>query len=590
MPPAIAIEASSSSRIIRGGLSNISWKLKKAVRERLAKERGTVFKDPGGRVRVCLVYPNTYSLGMTNLGFLTAYHLFNSLDNCVAERAFLPDDASLPEHEKSSSPLFSYESQTPAAAFDIIAFSLPFEEDYKNLSVLFDLIGLSISSDKRSPDSPLMLAGGVAVSLNPVPLANFFDLFHIGEGEGSIERLVDAFMRGRGHVKADMLRVFDEIENVYCPSLYEYEYDGSIIKEMRPVAGAKKKVVAAKNLSLDGFPIPQSFIVTPETEFRDTYLAEIERGCPRGCRFCAAGFLYLPPRWRDAQAVKDTVTKGIGMTGKAGLVGTAVSEYPWIKETVQAGIDAGGSMTLSSLRMDMLDAPFMELLKKGGYQTVTLAPEAGSERLRAVVNKGLTDAEILETARLVSEAGFIKLKLYFLVGLPAETDADAEAIVDIVTAIKGVVKKGQVSLSINPFVPKPVTPFQWHRFEDIKILDRRFDIIKRGLSKKSGVIIKNMSAKEAAGQAYLSRADARADRFILDIAEHGLRSAMRNGAGLIEESIYRERPKDEFLPWDFIDHGVKRAYLWKEYQKGLEGKTTPPCVLGACVRCGVCVE
>ena len=572
-------------------MSNISWKLREAARERLARERGTVFKDPGGRVRVCLVYPNVYSLGMTNLGFLTAYHLFNSLDNCVAERAFLPDAASLQEYEKSSTPLFTYESQTPVASFDIIAFSLPFEEDYKNLPLLFDLIGLPISSsERRAIDSPLILAGGVAVSLNPVPLANFFDIFHIGEGEGSVERLVHAFAASQGQKKADVLRAFDEIESVYCPSLYEYEYDGAIIKEMRPVAGAKKKVTAAKNLSLDGFPIPQSFIVTPDTEFRDTYLAEIERGCPRGCRFCAAGFLYLPPRWRDAKEVRDTVAKGISITGKAGLVGTAVSEYPWIKETVQAGIDAGGSMTLSSLRMDMLDAPFMELLKKGGYQTVTLAPEAGSERLRKVVNKGLTNADILETARLVSEAGFIKIKLYFLIGLPTETDADVEAIVDIVAAIKGVVKKGQVSLSINPFVPKPVTPFQWHRFEDAKILDRRFDIIKRGLSKMSGVIIKNMSAKEAAGQAYLSRADARADRFILDIAGHGLRPAMRSGAGLIEESIYRERPKDELLPWDFIDHGVKRAYLWKEYQKGLEGRTTPPCVLGACFRCGVCVE
>jgi len=571
-------------------LSNISWKLRDAVRQRLSRERGTVFKDPGGRVRICLVYPNVYALGMTNLGFQTVCHLFNRLDNCVAERAFLPESASLPEYARSGSPLFSYESQTPVCEFDIIAFSLPFEEDYANLPALFDLIGIPLTSDKRSATGPLLLAGGVAVSLNPSPLASFFDIFLIGEGEGSVERLVDAFVRGRGHGKTDMLRVFDEMESVYCPSFYKYEYDGAIVKEMRPLAGAKKKVIAAKNLSLDAFPIPQSFIVTPETEFKGTYLAEIERGCPRGCRFCAAGFLYLPPRWRDARSVKETVTKGIAMTGKAGLVGTAVSEYPWIKETVQAGIDAGGGVTLSSLRLDMLDARFMELLKKGGYRTVTLAPEAGSERMRAVVNKGMTDSEILDTARLVAEAGFMKLKLYFLIGLPIETDADAAAIAGLTAAIRGVFKKGSISLSINPFVPKPVTPFQWHRFEQTAVLQRRFDIIKRGLSKVSGVIMKTMSVKEAAGQAYISRADPRADSFILEMAERGLRSAMRKGGRLVEDSLYRDRPRDELLPWDFIDYGVMRQYLWAEYQKGLALRQTPPCEVGACFRCGVCVE
>ncbi|MBI5885358.1 MAG: radical SAM protein [Deltaproteobacteria bacterium] len=573
-------------------MSNISWKLRDAVRQRLAKERGTVFKDPGGRVRVCLVYPNLYGLGMTNLGFQTVYHLFNRLDNCVAERAFVPDGGSLPEHAKSGSPLFSYESQTPVVEFDIIAFSLPFEEDYTNLPALFDLIGIPLKSDERSAASPLLIAGGVAVSLNPAPLAGIFDLFLIGEGEGSVERLVETFASGSqaGRKKGAALQAFDEIESVFVPSLYEWEYDGATVKEMRPLPGAKEKVRAAKNLNLDAFPIPQSFIVTPESEFKGTYLAEIERGCPRGCRFCAAGFLYLPPRWRDARSVKETVTKGIAMTGKAGLVGTAVSEYPWIKETVEAGIEAGGDVTLSSLRLDMLDARFMELLKKGGYQTVTLAPEAGSERMRAVVNKGLTDSEILDTARLVADAGFMKLKLYFLIGLPIETDADAAAIAELTAAIRGVFKKGSISLSINPFVPKPVTPFQWHRFEQAVVLQKRLDIIKRGLSKVSGVIMKAMSIKEAAGQAYISRADPRAGEFIVESAGRGLRSAMRKGGRLVEDSLYRDRPRDESLPWDFIDYGVKRQYLWAEYQKGLTLRQTPPCDLGSCYRCGVCVE
>ncbi|MBI5561835.1 MAG: radical SAM protein [Deltaproteobacteria bacterium] len=526
---------------------------------------------------------------MTNLGFQAAYNLFNLMPECVCERAFLPDADELEEHARTSTPLFSYESQTPASEFDIVAFSLPFEEDYPNIPRLLNLIGIPVNSSQRPSLSPLVMAGGVAVSLNPLPVAGFFDLFLIGEAEGAIEPFVEAHKAASRLLRLDALRELDRLKYVFIPSLYDYSYDGATLKGMSPKPGAKARVVASKNLNLDAYPIPRSFIVTPESEFKGAYLAEIERGCPRGCRFCAAGFLYLPPRWRDAVSVKDTIRRGVETTGKAGLVGTAVSEYPWIKETIEAGIEAGGTMTLSSLRLDMLDAGLVGLLKKAGYQTVTLAPEAGSGRLRNVINKCVTDADIMEAARLVAEAGFLKMKLYFLIGLPTETDGDAAAIVELVSAMKGVMKRGGITLSVNPFIPKPAIPFQWAAFEDAKVIEGRLSIIKRGLSRVSGVIIKSMSVKDAFVQAYISRADPRAGAIIAEASEAGWRPTVRKYAGFMEGSVYRGREKDELLPWDVIDHGLKRQYLWKEYQKGLCGKTTPPCDVGACLRCGVCV-
>lgn len=554
----------------------------------LAREKGTVLKDPGGRVRVCLVYPNTYSLGMTNLGFQSVYKLLNDIDRCVCERAYLPDKEDMEEHARTSTPLFSYESQTPLKDFDIIAFSIPFEEDYRNVPGILELASIPPDGIERS--APLVIAGGVAVSLNPEPIADFVDAFLTGEGEGSLKTVID-FYRAcaeRGASKEEVLDALDELPWSYIPSFYEYEYEGVRIKERKALHGAKEHVKAAKNIDLDSFEVPRSFVFTPDTEFRDTYCMEIERGCGRGCRFCAAGFLYLPPRMRDFESIKKAVMEGIETTGKVGLVGTAVSEYPEIKETIKFGISNSGVMTLSSLRLDKLDAEFLALLKDGGYKTITLAPEAGTERMRAIINKGITDSEIMESIRLITEAGFIKIKLYFLVGLPFEEDSDAEGIVELTKRIREVMKRGEITLSVNPFIPKPFTPFQWHSFEKAEVVDRRLSIIRKGLSKEQGIIIKDMSAKEAFIQAYISRADRRAGPVVKDAWKRGWKRAVKSAGKFIEDSVYSKRERDEVLPWDIIDHGVKTGYFWKEYQKAEAGALTPPCDVGRCTRCGVC--
>ena len=557
--------------------------------ELLEKEEGTVRKDRGGRTTVCLVYPNTYSLGMTNLGFQMVYHLFNSLPDVVCERAFLPSKEELEEYSRTDTRLFSYESLTPLNDFDVIAFSIPFEEDYVNVPRILKLSGVEVMTGKRE-DGPLVAGGGVALSLNPEPVADFFDLFLVGEGEGSLSPFIELLEKARkdGLDRKGTLRLLDTLAWAYVPSLYEFEYDGARIKEIRRESGTKTKVTAAKNFDLSDYELPENFVRTPESEFRGTSLMELERGCPRGCRFCAAGFLYLPPRWRDIDKVNEAVEKGINATGKVGLVGTAVSEYPGIKEVIRRGAALNGVMTLSSLRLDRLDAEFLGLLKEGGYKTITLAPEAGSERMRSVVNKGITDDEIMESIRLISEAGFRKLKLYFIVGFPSETDDDAAAIVELTKKIKGVMKSGEIALSVNPFIPKPFTPFQWCAFADAAVVERRLAIVKDGLKGEKGVAVKEMGAKEAFIQAYIARADRRAGKVIADAAESGWKRALRKADQLITASVYSAREKDEILPWDLIDHGVKKDYLWKEYQKGLAERLTPPCDVGACFRCGVC--
>lgn len=573
--------------------SHISWKLKQKVKAILSGEQGTVYKNHAGKVRVCLVWPGVYTLGMTNLGFQTVCRMLNDMENCVCERAFLPSKEDLPEFSRTGAELFSYETQTLLHEFDIIAFSVSFEDDYFNIPAILSLANIPArSAERRDGRYPVIIAGGAAVSLNPEPLAEICDLFLLGEAEGALsefialfERLKKADIPTRGH---EAVKELDSLSFVYVPSLYEFEYDGAKVKAIRPLMGAKQKIRASKNLNLDKFIIPRSFIRTPNTSFGDTPLVEIERGCGRGCRFCVAGFLYLPPRSRNADAVSEAVESGIKATGKAGLVGAAVSEYPRIKELLRAGVSSGAEVTLSSLRTDMLDAELLSLLNRAGYKTVTLAPEAGSQRMRNVINKGIDDRGIMEAVSLITESGFTRIKLYFLIGLPLEEDADAEAIVDLCLRIKAAMKKGSLNLSVNPFIPKPCTPFQWHCFADRADVQRRLLIIKKGIARERGVTMSAMSANEAFIQAYVSRADRRASEFIIEASQKGPKRAAKAIAALMQGSVHRQREYDEILPWDMIDHVFKKDYLWKEYQKGLEGKPTLACNVGACLRCGVC--
>ncbi len=530
---------------------------------------------------------------MSNLGFQVVYHLLNSRDDVVCERVFLPSKEDIVEFKRTNIPLFSLESQRPIPDFDIIAFSISFEEDYLNILRMFDIAGLPFLSRERDKKQPLVMAGGVAPSLNPEPIADFFDLFAIGEAEEFIPEFVDAFKEAhnKAKTKEDLLYMLSKIAGVYAPVFYKVSYEGNIIKEFSPVIeGINARIKSRKIKKLDDFPIPAARILTRDTTFSNTHLLEISRGCGRGCRFCAAGFIYLPPRERSLKTIMDNISKGMEETKKIGLVGSAVSEYTDLKPLCRTVLQKGGEITLSSLRLDVLDGELLKLLKEGGYKTITIAPEAGSERLRDVINKSFCEKDIMEATRLISYAGMQKLKLYFIIGLPTETIEDIEAIVNLVLKIKTTMHGGLITVSINPFIPKPFTPFQWCGYEDIKSLKDKLAAIKDGLRSEKGINISCMPPWEGYIQTILSVGDRRVANILLDVYKSGWKAAIKSAAP--DADFYAEGQRDfsEILPWDFIDNGIKKEYLWKEYQRALKGQTTPPCDVGRCMRCGVCVD
>ncbi|MBI3755853.1 MAG: radical SAM protein, partial [Deltaproteobacteria bacterium] len=341
---------------------------------------------------MCLVYPNSYFVGMSNLGFQAIYRLFNSLDYVVCERAFLPDTGEIAEFERTSTLLFSLESQRPLAEFDIIAFSISFEEDYLNILKIFDLARMPFLSQERDAAKPLVMAGGVAVTLNPEPIADFFDLFAVGEGEEFAAEFLDGFRAARHKTKTKqgLLQALTSVQGVYIPGFYTVTYPcpvvslngkGDAIKEFKAtIKEAPEKINPVRTVfsngvksrkvkNLDSFPIPVSNILTNETNFRNTYLLEVERGCGRGCRFCAAGFVYLPPRERGLQSLKHEVLEGMAATKKVGFVGAAVSEYSGLKPLCKTVIENTGELTLSSIRLDALNQESLQLFKSGGYKT-----------------------------------------------------------------------------------------------------------------------------------------------------------------------------------------------------------------------------
>ncbi|MFZ3073301.1 MAG: radical SAM protein [Thermodesulfobacteriota bacterium] len=549
----------------------------------LSKEKGAFLKDPGGRLKICLVYPNTYGVGMSNLGFQTLYGLLNSEKTCLCERVFLPEAKEIQRLSEGGKKLSSLESKRPLDAFDAIVFSISFEEDYLNVVTILDLAGIPILPKDRA-GWPLILAGGCAITLNPEPLSVMMDAFFIGEAEGRTHGIVETLSKELD--REDVLRELASLGGFYVPDFYSFAFDGPVISSVKAEKGFPLPIKRARLKDIDGASLPETIVFTPDTEFSNTHLIEVERGCGRGCRFCVAGFVYLPPRFRSVTRIKESLEKSPAK--KVGFVGAAVSEHKELKELLRFAAEKGMKATLSSLRADMIDSELLRLLKDSGYSTVTFAPEAGSERLRRVINKDITDQRIIETAKLIKEQGIKKIKLYFMLGLPTETDEDAFGIARLAIEVKKALGGGRVSISVTPFVPKPVTPFQWRALEREETIERRYSIVKDELRKEGGIEINAFSLKETLLQAYLSRGDKRAGEFVIFGAREGWKKALKKFSAEIEESVYRVRAEGEILPSDVIDHGIEKAYLWKEYQKGLQGKITPPCDVGRCVRCGVC--
>jgi radical SAM superfamily enzyme YgiQ (UPF0313 family) len=578
----------------------MSWKIIKRYRELLAKERGTVHKDPGGRLRLALAYPNLYHLAMSNLGFQAAYRVANDLDRVVCERAFLPGPEEAQGYAAAKIPLLSLESQRPVRDFDVLAFSLCFENDYPGVLSILELAGLEPLAGRRTEADPLVLGGGVAAMLNPEPLAPFCDLFWIGEAEAGLaellSRLAEARLAAKPQPKAELLaELARDIPGVYVPSLYRPEYapDGRLAA-FEPLEGAPERVRGRRLSSLEEAPA-RSVILTPEAELGDMYLIEVARGCGRGCRFCAAGYVYRPPRQLPREAALGAVSQlEPGM--RCGLVGAAVSDYPHAAEVGRAVLERGGTVSVSSLRADTLEAGLIEVLERSGYKSVAVAPEAGSERLRRVINKGLSEEDILRGAESLAVAGAERLKLYFMIGLPTEEAEDVAEIIALTRRVKHRLlkrvapsgKMPRLALTVASFVPKPHTPFQWAPQEEVTVLKERLKQLERTL-RREGVEVSADVPKYAYVQAVLARGDRRVAEFLTAYQQSGKwPSAFRQVNLNPDFYARRAREYDELLPWDFIDHGVRKDYLWEEWQRALEGKETSRCQVDICHRCGVC--
>ena len=573
----------------------MSRRLLENARQRLAAEEGPAPHSWGGRLSVALVFPNTYHQAMSNLGFQWVHHALNSRPDCLCERFFLPDPADLAEHRKTGFPLFSLESARPLTDFDLIAFSISFENDYLHLPHLFELARIPLWAAERSADFPLVLCGGVCAFLNPEPLAEIMDLFAVGEGEVLLPGLIDTLQGGIG----DRQQLLDELcrqAGIYVPSRYRIDYhDDGTLAACDPLAPAPAQVRRQWLGRLDDSE-SRTFIHTDETEFGDMSLVEISRGCGRGCRFCAAGYIYLPPRERSASALADQFAEGLCHRPRLGLVSAAVSDHSAISDLQQQIQQAGGQISVASLRIDSLTAGEVSALKESGHRTVALAPEAGSQRLRDYINKGFDEEQILAAVQLVAGGGIPNLKLYFLLGLPTEGEADLDELLALTVKIRNLWlaegkkrgRLGQLTLSINPFIPKPFTPLQWAAMSSQAELKKRFRTIRSAVGRLPNTEVTFESLRAAELQAFFARGDRRTGRTLPDLAAgDNLRKACKQVGLDAAFYVTRERAEDELFPWEVIDSGVDRDYLWQEYQRATAGQLTPPCAKG-CERCGIC--
>ncbi|HET8542223.1 MAG TPA: radical SAM protein [Anaeromyxobacter sp.] len=560
-----------------------------------AGERGALRKEPGGRLGVALVYPNAYRLGMANLGVHAVYRLVNDDPRVRCERVFLPEDGGEPR---------AVESGRPLREFDVVAFSLSFEEDHGNVLALLDGAGLPLRSADRDGRHPLVVAGGIAAQINPEPLAPFVDAFLVGEGEALVPTFLDlAHEAARtGAPREEVLRALAAFPGTYVPALYDVAYSDTRAPGGEWVTRfesrhAPERVRRLWLPSLRGVATSRA-VDSPDAEFGDLWLTEVARGCLWGCRFCAAGFVQRPYREVDLETLRAEARKGIARGQRIGLVGPDTSDHSGLDALTREIGEAGGTFSPSSLRVDAIDAALARRLAASGERTVTLAPEAGTERLRRVVNKEFGDDRIVEAAEAALAEGLQSVKLYFMCGLPTETEEDVAGMARIALRIREEVMlpwarrrgvMGRIVLSVNPFVPKPWTPFQWAGMAPRPALEAARRLLERTL-RPQGIDVDFLSPRTAYVQALVSRGDRRvADLLELAHREMGgdVGKALRrwpHDPGFFAE---REAGTDERLPWDFLDHGVTKAHLAREWRRGREGKLTPPCAVETCRACGL---
>ncbi len=536
------------------------------IKKILSQEEGTVVKNWGGKLPIALVWPNSYRVGMSSLALHTLYRLFNDEPDVVCERVFF----SFQQIPQRDEPLLSLESQRPLDEFAAVAFTISYEMDYFNVVHMLRQAGFPLFAQDRDENWPLLIAGGPAVYTNPEPLADIFDVFAIGEGEGIVPPLLDALWEIQAAPRAEAYQRLNQMDGMYVPSL---SYD-------KPVARVWVKDIETRPTVTQ--------IYTPNTEFGDRTLIEIARGCGRGCRFCLAGYVYRPMREMHLDTILTAARHGLKHRDRVGLVSAAVSDHSWIDQIAIELRKIGARLTASSMRVDPLSEPLIKGLAESGNQTLTIAPEAGSVRMRKVINKPQADAQILHAVELAAKYNFPQLKMYFMVGQPTETEEDVEAIAQMALAARQIFPRN-LAINATPYVPKAHTAFQWTAMMPVEIIGARINYLQNRLN-PNGVTVRSDSPAWAAVEGVLARGDRRLGKVLARMRKVNLREWQRalEAEGLSQDDYLRERQLDERLPWEVVTPGVSKAFFTWDLRRALRNNLTQACPPAGCLKCNAC--
>ena len=552
----------------------------------ITSERNRLTKRFDTYLKAVIVFPNYYSVAMSNLGFLRAYELINQSGFMSCDRAFLQDD--------DSKGIISIETRQRISNYDFIFFSLSYENDFNNILSILNAEKIPFLSKDRNKSYPLIMAGGVIAFLNPEPVAPIFDIMFVGEAEAIFP---DFFKIIENKKKYEILESAAKLEGIYVPSGYNFIFDKKkpvTLNKIERLPGFPQKI--RRKYADNGASFSSSPITTEFSELSNINMIEIERGCKRGCRFCSAGFIYLPLRESKHADVLNAIGS-LSAEDKAGFVGLGTMDSKNINEIMQFSLNFKKPFSLSSIRFDCLDEKNLDLIKETGIKTVTLGIETGSSRLKKMINKDIDNDEIITALKNIINKGIINIKLYFMFGLPGENKEDLDETINLIKTMREEFVKsskinkriGLITASFSPFVPKAWTPLQWESFEDLTVLRKKAGYLNDNLKRLPNLNININPLNAAFTEAFFARGSRISNEILIYsfINKISLKNAIASKEYNIKDFI-RKFDQDELLPWDIIEQGVTKKYLLREYLTGINLKTTPQCFKG-CKRCGVCL-
>ncbi len=570
-------------------------------------------------VKMAFLFPDTYEIGMSFVGMRILYHVVNSCPRFLLERSFAPLVDMEEQMRKKQIPLFTWESGHAVADLDVVGFTLQYEMSYSNILNMLDLAGIPLLAKDRK-EGPLVVAGGPG-AFNPEPIADFFDLFMLGEGEELLPELLEAYEQSKaaGESKRDFLARAAQIPGIYVPSLYQVTYleDGTI-GEIRPLAGAPAVVYKRVLPDMDLAIYPDKDLVPLTQVVHDRLVLEVMRGCTRGCRFCQAGVIYRPVREKTVAKLIEQADALLESSGyeEIGVMSLSTADYSCVNELIGELLDRysedGVGVSLPSLRVDAFSVDLAEKVQKVRKSGLTFAPEAGTQRMRNVINKGVTEEHVLTATKAAFSQGWTQIKLYFMIGLPTETKEDLDGIIDLAVKVlengkaiareKGIHKPLKVSVSVSSFVPKSHTPFQWFGQNTLAELKEKQHYLKERAKQYKNLSLNYHQSEVSFLEAAFSRGDRRLGQVLLKAWQLGCKfdgwtehfkyqtwlEAFAACGYTPEFFAYREMGKDEVLPWQHLSCGASEKWLWHEWQKALAEELTADCRHNPCSGCGVC--